>query len=80
MENINQRVNQQQIDLFNRNFKVQLLEKDIELIEYDQLKKEHFETNEFEKLELNNYFDAYPIVGEYLYQIVKKRKTFRKTN
>lgn len=46
---MNQRVNQQQLDLFNRNFNIQLLEKDIELTEYDQLTKEHFETNEFEK-------------------------------
>jgi len=73
-----ERVNQQQLDLFNQNFNIQLLEKDIELIEYGQLTKEHFETNEFEKLELNNYFGAYPIADEYLYQIVKKEKPFGK--
>lgn len=75
---MNQRVNQQQLDLFNQNFNIQLLEKDIELIEYSQLTKEHFETNEFEKLELNDYFGAYPIADEYLYQIVKKEKPFGK--
>ena len=69
---MNERVNQQQLDLFNQNFNVQLLEKDINLIEYEQLTKEHFETNEFEKLEFNDYFGAYPIADE--------RKTFRKTN
>lgn len=75
---MSQHVNQQQLDLFNQNFNIQLLEKDIELIEYDQLTKEHFETNEFEKLELNDYFGAYPIADEYLYQIVKKEKPFGK--
>lgn len=75
---MNQRVNQQQLDLFNQNFNIQLLEKDIELIEYDQLKKEHFETNEFEKLELNDYFGAYPVTDEYVYRIVKKEKPLGK--
>lgn len=75
---MNQRVNQQQLDLFNQNFNIQLLEKDIELIEYDQLTKEHFETNEFEKLEFNDYFGAYPIADEYVYQIVKKEEPFGK--
>ena len=73
-----QHVNQQQLDLFNRNFNVQLLEKDIDLTEYDQLTKEHFEVNEFEKLKFNDYFGAYPISDEYLYQIVKKEKPFGK--
>ena len=75
---MNQRVNRQQLDLFNQKFDIQLLEKNIELIEYNQLTKEHFETNEFEKLELNDYFGAYPIADEYLYQIVKKEKPFGK--
>lgn len=71
-------ITQEQLDLFNQNFNVQLLEKDIDLIEYEQLTKEHFETNEFEKLELNDYFGAYPIADEYLYQIIKKEKPFGK--
>ena len=75
---MNERVNQQQLDLFNQNFNVQLLEKDINLIEYEQLTKEHFETNESEKLELNDYFGAYLIADKYLYQIVKKEKPFGK--
>lgn len=75
---MNERVNQQQLDLFNQNFNVQLLEKDINLIEYEQLTKEHFETNEFEKLELNDYFGTYLIADEYLYHIVKKEKPFGK--
>lgn len=75
---MSQRVNQQQLDLFNRNFNVQLLEKDIELIEYDQLTKEHFEVNEFEKLKFNDYFGAYPIADEYVYSIVKKEKPLGK--
>ena len=75
---MNERVNQQQLDLFNQNFNVQLLEKDIELIEYDQLTKEHFEVNEFEKLKFNDYFGTYPIADEYLYQIVKKERPLGK--
>ena len=75
---MSQRVNQQQLDLFNRNFNIQLLEKNIELTEYDQLTKEHFETNEFEKLEFNDYFGAYPITNEYVYFIVKKEKPLGK--
>lgn len=75
---MSQRVNQQQLDLFNRNFNVQLLEKDIELIEYDQLTKEHFEVNEFEKLKFNDYFGAYPVTDEYIYRIVKKGKPLGK--
>lgn len=75
---MNQRVNQQQLDLFNQNFNIQLLEKDIELIEYDQLTKEHFEVNEFEKLKFNDYFGTYPIADEYLYQIVKKERPLGK--
>lgn len=75
---MNQIITQEQLDLFNQNFNVQLLEKDINLTEYDQLTKEHFETNEFKKLELNDYFGAYPIADEYLYQIVKKEKPFGK--
>lgn len=75
---MNQRINQQQLDLFNQNFNVQLLEKDIDLTEYDQLTKEHFEVNEFEKLKFNDYFGANPIADEYLYQIVKKEKPFGK--
>lgn len=75
---MSQRVNQQQLDLFNQNFNIQLLEKDIELTEYNQLTKEHFETNEFEKLEFNDYFGAYPIADEYVYSIVKKEKPFGK--
>lgn len=75
---MSQRVNQQQLDLFNQNFNIQLLEKDIELIEYDQLTKEHFEVNEFEKLKFNDYFSAYPINDEYVYSIVKKEKPLGK--
>lgn len=75
---MSQRVNQQQLDLFNQKFDIQLLEKNIELIEYNQLTKKHFETNEFEKLELNDYFGAYPIVDEYVYSIVKKEKPLGK--
>lgn len=75
---MNQRVNQQQLDLFNQNFNVQLLEKAINLTEYDQLTKEHFETNEFKKLELNDYFGAYHIADEYVYSIVKKEKPLGK--
>lgn len=75
---MNQIITQEQLDLFNRNFKVQLLEKDIELIEYDQLTKEHFEVNEFEKLKFNDYFGAYPIADEYVYSIVKKEKPLGK--
>ena len=71
-------ITQEQLDLFNRNFNVQLLEKEINLTEYDQLTKEHFEINEFEKLKFNDYFGAYPIADEYLYQIVKKEKPFGK--
>ena len=71
-------ITQEQLNLFNQNFNIQLLEKDIDLIEYDQLTKEHFETSEFEKLEFNDYFGAYPIADEYLYQIVKKEKPFGK--
>ena len=71
-------ITQEQLDLFNRNFNVQLLEKEINLTEYDQLTKEHFEVNEFEKLKFNDYFGAYPIADEYLYQIVKKEKPFGK--
>ena len=72
------KITQKQLDLFNQNFNVQLLEKDIELIEYNQLTKEHFETNGFEKLEFNDYFGAYPIADEYVYSIVKKEKPLGK--
>lgn len=71
-------ITQEQLDLFNQNFNVQLLEKDIDLIEYEQLTKEHFETNEFEKLEFNDYFGAYPIADEYVYSIVEKEKPLGK--
>ena len=75
---MNQIITQEQLDLFNQNFNIQLLEKDIELTEYDQLTKEHFEINEFEKLEFNDYFGAYPIADEYVYSIVKKEKPLGK--
>ena len=73
-----QQITQEQLDLFNQNFNVQLLEKNIDLTEYDQITKEHFGTNEFEKLEFNDYFGAYPIANEYVYSIVKKEKPLGK--
>lgn len=75
---MSQHVNQQQLDLFNQNFNIQLLEKDIKLIEYDQLTKEHFKVNKFEKLKFNDYLGAYPIADEYVYSIVKKEKPLGK--